>query len=63
MQPARRRRKIPGKSAHFTPAAARKQRHHACVLGKPKRSPRLARLDDVRRDPRAAVLVDAYAED
>jgi PPOX class probable F420-dependent enzyme len=30
---------------------------------KPKRSPRLARLDDVRRDPRAAVLVDAYAED
>ncbi len=30
---------------------------------KPKRSPRLARLDDVRRDPRAAVLVDSYAED
>jgi PPOX class probable F420-dependent enzyme len=30
---------------------------------KPKRSTRLARLDDVRRDPRAAVLVDAYVED
>lgn len=30
---------------------------------KPKRSARLARLDDVRRDPRAAVLVDHYAED
>jgi PPOX class probable F420-dependent enzyme len=30
---------------------------------KPKRSPRLARLADVRRDPRAAVLVDSYAED
>jgi PPOX class probable F420-dependent enzyme len=30
---------------------------------KPKRSPRLARLDDVRRDPRAAVLVDSYTED
>jgi PPOX class probable F420-dependent enzyme len=30
---------------------------------KPKRSMRLARLDDVRRDPRAAVLVDHYAED
>jgi PPOX class probable F420-dependent enzyme len=30
---------------------------------KPKRSLRLARLDDVRRDPRAAVLVDGYAED
>ena len=30
---------------------------------KPKRSTRLARLDDVRRDRRAAVLVDHYAED
>ena len=30
---------------------------------KPKRSTRLARLDDVRRDPRAAVIVDHYAED
>ncbi len=30
---------------------------------KPKRSTRLARLSDVRRDPRAAVLVDHYAED
>jgi PPOX class probable F420-dependent enzyme len=30
---------------------------------KPKRSPRLARLDDVRRDPRAAVLVDRYSDD
>lgn len=30
---------------------------------KPKRSSRLARLDDVRRDPRAAVLVDHYADD
>jgi len=30
---------------------------------KPKRSTRLARLDDLRRDPRAAVLVDHYAED
>ena len=30
---------------------------------KPKRSTRLARLDDVRRDPRAAVLVDHYDED
>lgn len=30
---------------------------------KPKRSSRLARLDDVRRDPRAAVLVDRYADD
>ena len=30
---------------------------------KPKRSTRLARLDDVRRDPRTAVLVDHYDED
>lgn len=30
---------------------------------KPKRSPHLARLDDVRRDPRAAVLVDRYTDD
>lgn len=30
---------------------------------KPKRSTRLARLADVRRDPRAAVLVDHYAEE
>lgn len=30
---------------------------------KPKRSTRLARLDDVRRDPRVAVVADHYAED
>ncbi len=30
---------------------------------KPKRSTRLARLDDVRRDPRVAVIVDHYAQD
>lgn len=30
---------------------------------KPKRSTRLARLADVERDPRAAVLVDHYAAD
>ncbi len=30
---------------------------------KPKRSTRLARLADVARDPRAAVLVDTYADD
>jgi PPOX class probable F420-dependent enzyme len=30
---------------------------------KPKRSPRLARLADVGRDPRVAVIVDHYAED
>lgn len=30
---------------------------------KPKTSTRLARLDDVRRDPRVAVLVDRYTED
>jgi PPOX class probable F420-dependent enzyme len=30
---------------------------------KPKRSTRLARLADVERDPRAAVLVDHYASD
>lgn len=30
---------------------------------KPKRSTRLARLDDVRRDPRVAVLADHYADD
>ncbi|MCF7549269.1 TIGR03668 family PPOX class F420-dependent oxidoreductase [Pseudonocardia sp. WMMC193] len=30
---------------------------------KPKRSTRLARLADVERDPRAAVLVDHYAPD
>jgi PPOX class probable F420-dependent enzyme len=30
---------------------------------KPKRSPRLARLADVARDPRAAVVVDEYADD
>ncbi len=30
---------------------------------KPKRSTRLARLDDVRRDPRVGVLVDHYADD
>ncbi len=30
---------------------------------KPKRSVRLARLDDVRRDPRVALLVDHYTDD
>jgi PPOX class probable F420-dependent enzyme len=30
---------------------------------KPKRGPRLARLADVARDPRAAVVVDEYADD
>lgn len=30
---------------------------------KPKRSTRLARLDDVRRDPRAALLIDHYDDD
>jgi PPOX class probable F420-dependent enzyme len=30
---------------------------------KPKRSTRLARLADVARDPRAAVIVDRYADD
>lgn len=30
---------------------------------KPKSSPHLARLDDVHRDPRVAVLVDRYDED
>jgi len=30
---------------------------------KPKTSTRLARLDDVRRDPRVAVLVDRYDDD
>jgi PPOX class probable F420-dependent enzyme len=30
---------------------------------KPKRSARLARLDDVRRDPRVGVLADHYADD
>ena len=30
---------------------------------KPKRSPRLARLDDVRRDPRVALVADRYADD
>lgn len=30
---------------------------------KPKSSPHLARLDDVRHDPRVAVLVDRYDED
>jgi PPOX class probable F420-dependent enzyme len=30
---------------------------------KPKRHTRLARLDDVRRDPRVALLVDHYDED
>lgn len=30
---------------------------------KPKRTTRLARLDDVRLDPRAAVLVDHYGDD
>jgi PPOX class probable F420-dependent enzyme len=30
---------------------------------KPKRSPRLARLDDVRRDPRVALVVDHYEDD
>jgi PPOX class probable F420-dependent enzyme len=30
---------------------------------KPKRSTRLARLDDVRRDPRVALLVDHYSDD
>lgn len=29
---------------------------------KPKKSTRLARLDDVQRDPRVALLVDRYAE-
>jgi PPOX class probable F420-dependent enzyme len=30
---------------------------------KPKRSTRLARLDDVRRDPRVGVIVDHYDDD
>ncbi|MHA6782385.1 TIGR03668 family PPOX class F420-dependent oxidoreductase [Pseudonocardia saturnea] len=30
---------------------------------KPKRSTRLARLDDVRRDPRVALVADHYADD
>ncbi len=30
---------------------------------KPKRSTRLARLDDVRADPRVALIVDHYTED
>jgi PPOX class probable F420-dependent enzyme, Rv0121 family len=30
---------------------------------KPKRSTRLARLDDVRRDPRVALIADHYADD
>lgn len=30
---------------------------------KPKRSTRLARLDDVRRDPRVSLVADHYAED
>jgi PPOX class probable F420-dependent enzyme len=30
---------------------------------KPKRSTRLARLDDVRRDPRVALIVDHYSDD
>jgi PPOX class probable F420-dependent enzyme len=30
---------------------------------KPKTSTRLARLDDVRRDPRVALVADHYAED
>ncbi|MFR9801301.1 TIGR03668 family PPOX class F420-dependent oxidoreductase [Pseudonocardia sp. RS010] len=30
---------------------------------KPKRGPRLARLADVARDPRAAVVVDEYTDD
>ncbi|MBA2555721.1 MAG: TIGR03668 family PPOX class F420-dependent oxidoreductase [Geodermatophilaceae bacterium] len=30
---------------------------------KPKASVRLARLDDVRRDPRVGILVDSYDED
>lgn len=30
---------------------------------KPKRTTRLARLDDVRRDPRVALLIDHYADD
>lgn len=30
---------------------------------KPKTSTRLARLDDVRRDPRVGILVDRYDED
>jgi PPOX class probable F420-dependent enzyme len=30
---------------------------------KPKRSPRLARLADIERDPRVALLVDHYADD
>ena len=30
---------------------------------KPKRTPRLARLDDIARDPRVALLADVYADD
>jgi PPOX class probable F420-dependent enzyme len=30
---------------------------------KPKRTRRLARLDDLRRDPRVSLLADHYAED
>ena len=36
---------------------------YSAVDAKPKRSPRLQRLTNVRADPRCAVLVDHYSDD
>jgi len=36
---------------------------HSVVDAKPKRSPRLARLSAVEREPRVSVLVDEWSED
>ncbi len=36
---------------------------YSAVDEKPKASPRLRRLDNIRRDPRVAVVVDHYEED
>ena len=36
---------------------------YSAVDRKPKRSPRLKRLDNVRANPQVEVLVDAYSED
>jgi PPOX class probable F420-dependent enzyme len=39
------------------------ERLYSAVDQKPKTSPRLARLDNIRADPHAAVLVDHYEDD
>jgi PPOX class probable F420-dependent enzyme len=55
----------PDGSPHLVPIcfALAGETLYSAVDAKPKRSPRLRRLANLRRDPRATVLVDHFAED